>query len=225
MERTMLKPRYTGSIYIAINRRNARAYIGKTLQPVRCRRTQHKCAAVRRGGAFYAAIRKHGWNAFVWFKLFSSDCEESLFEAERQLIADYRAAGIRLYNIGEGGEGQSVPCSDERRRKVAEYMRRRRLTAEQRQRISARMKGNKLSPASIEKMRQTKTGKKLQPWSDERRRKFMASWEAKRAAGYCRSKEARARLKAAALRRAADPAERARLAEIGKAGRAKRWGS
>lgn len=172
----MLKPRYTGCVYIAINLTNGRAYIGKTVNELFNRRASHRFVSRTRSGPFYSAIRKYGWRAFLWRKLFSSDNESILFEAEKQLIVDFRAAGIALYNVGPGGEGQSMPCSDERRRKVSASMKGRTFTEEHLRNLSAAKKGRRMNQASIEKMRRTKTGKKLAPWTPERRAKMEAAW-------------------------------------------------
>jgi group I intron endonuclease len=223
----MLASRYTGCVYLATNTVNGRCYVGKTIMALCDRKAIHVHAARRKAStsAFHAAIRKYGAGAFEWCKLFESDDEALLFEAERGLIADYRTTGNRLYNIGGGGEGQSMPCTPERRAKLsAAFKGRPRWNAEQRKQMSERQKGKPRNPESIEKMRRTKTGKKLAPWSDERRAKLRATWAIKFAAGYEMSEDAKAAMSRAGKERAKDPAERRRLSEIAKKGAKARWG-
>lgn len=61
-------------------------------------------------------------------------CETEAFEHERQLIAEYRALGIGLANMTEGGEGQSG----------------RSLSPEHRAKLSAALKGRRPSDATIQ---------------------------------------------------------------------------
>lgn len=219
----MLKPGYTGCVYLATNTVNGRAYIGKAVAGLASRKAGHRYAAKSRRTPFMAAIRKHGWAAFVWIELFLSDDEAALLNAEIALIADYSAAGDRLYNITPGGEGTAMPCTDERRRKASAALKGRPLSSEHRRKLSAARMGYKPAPAAVAKMRETKRGKRLPSWTAERRAKVAASWKAKREQGYCRSEVSLAKSREAAKRRAADPVERARLAAMAKLGARARW--
>lgn len=216
----MLRSRYTGSIYIAINVHNGRAYIGKTIMSLSRRRTTHHMTArVGKGSAFHAALRKYGAHSFRWRKLYESDHEPSLFDAEIGLIADFRAAGLRLYNVGPGGEGQSFPCSEERRRKTSATMRGKRKSEEARRRMSESAKGRKKSPEHVAKMRANQLGKTMPQWTPERRARMEAFW----ARGITRSPEQRENMRQAALRRFQRPGERDKAARAGRIGAEKRW--
>lgn len=201
----MLAKRYTGCIYLATNTANGAGYIGKTISELWLRKAGHACQAKHRThiSAFHSAIRKYGAEAFRWQKLFESDDEDCLFVAEKQLIADYRKASLRLYNIGEGGEGQSIPCTPERRAKVSAAMKGRTLTPEHvaKMQNGRKKRGHKHSQETIEKIRAAKLGKSSSKWTEERRAKVRATWTAKHAEGYRVSPEARAKMSEAQRRR------------------------
>lgn len=220
----MLKSGYTGCVYLATNTINGRAYIGKAVAGLAPRKAGHRYASKSRGTPFMAAIRKHGWAAFAWVELFLSDDDATLLDAEIELIAAYRLAGLDLYNITSGGEGLSMPCSEQRRRKASAALKGRSFSKAHRRKLSEARMGYKPSAAAVAKMRETKRGKKLPGWTPERRAKVAAAWQAKREQGYRRSEEAKAKNRETAKRNAADPAERARLAAMAKLGARARWG-
>lgn len=220
----MLRSRYTGCIYIAINRRNGRAYIGKTLMQLSRRRTSHHVAAKSgKGSVFHAALRKYGERAFHWSALFESDCEDTLFDAERSLIADFRACGVSLYNVSPGGEGASVPCSEDRRRKLSVTMKGRIKSAATRLKLRDALKGRPKTAAHIKKMSESKLGKRLRPWSAERRAKMEAAWARWRAEERTVSDETRAKMSEAAKRRFGRSGEREKSVVAGRKGAEKRW--
>jgi group I intron endonuclease len=221
----MLTSRYTGCVYLATNSINGRCYVGKTIMAL-CDRKAIHCHAARRKAstsAFHAAIRKYGAASFQWSKLFESDDESLLFEAERSLIDDYRLAGARLYNIGNGGEGQSVPCSDERRRKARTAAQNRIVTDETRRKLSEAFTGRVISTEHRRKIADAKRGKTLKPWTEERRLKFATTWTAKMAAGYAVPAQTRAALSAGAKRRNQREGERERRRLSGLKGAKARW--
>lgn len=198
----MLTTRYIGCIYLATNAANGRAYIGKTLMPLSRRRTAHHVRAKSgKGSVFHAALRKYGEAAFTWSALFVSDCEDSLFDAEKSLIADFRVEGVSLYNISPGGDGASIPCSEERRQKLRVAMKGRVKSPETRQKLREAQIGKPKSAAHIEKIRARKLGVRLKPWSAERRLKMEAVWANWRAQGRPISDETRARMSDAAKNR------------------------
>jgi group I intron endonuclease len=220
----MLQARYTGCVYLATNTVNGRAYIGKAVAGLATRKIGHRYASKSRRTPFMEAIRKHGWDAFAWAELFLSDDESALLNAEIALIADYRATGVRLYNITPGGEGTAMPCTDERRRKVSASMTGRTLSDEHRRKLSEGRKGVPVSAQTRSKISAAKTGKKLPRWTPERRAKFVASWDAKRASGYRHGSAVNEANRERGRKRAADPTERARLVAMAKLGARARWG-
>lgn len=122
--------------------------------------------------------------------------EGRAFELERERISYWRACGIKLVNLTDGGEGATgVKVSDETRRKISQKSRGRRHTSETRAKMSLAAKGNKravgavrspeylaalsarstgrvMSPEAVEKMRLRKIGRKL---SDEHKAKIKAA--------------------------------------------------
>lgn len=91
-------------VYIAINVRNGKTYIGATQKGLRARKLKHLANAKRgQRGKFYASIRKYGSRAFKFIVL--RECVD-YFDAmavERQLIALIRPD----YNLTAGGGGVS----------------------------------------------------------------------------------------------------------------------
>lgn len=56
-----------GLIYKATNKLNGKAYIGQTIKTLEARKSTHKSAyKISHRLPFYAAIRKYGWDNFVW---------------------------------------------------------------------------------------------------------------------------------------------------------------
>jgi len=102
----------TYTIYRATNTVNGKVYIGFTAHwPQRINGHNYD----RRYGnaenkAFYNAIKKHGWDAFVWDALYQSqDFEHTLKVMEPHFIDEYRSwvgfEDCNGYNITRGGEG------------------------------------------------------------------------------------------------------------------------
>jgi hypothetical protein len=102
----------TYTIYRATNTVNGKVYIGFTAHwPQRINGHNYD----RRYGnaenkAFYNAIKKHGWDAFVWDALYQSqDFEHTLKVMEPHFINEYRSwvgfEDCNGYNITRGGEG------------------------------------------------------------------------------------------------------------------------
>lgn len=130
------------------------------------------------------AIRKAGLEpvASIWKPQLS---EAEAFDLECELIARFGRRGIDPGGIlanrtlgGEGASGYTVEFSEERRRKISEAQKGRKLSSEEtrkklseshrglkqseetKAKRSASMKGRKLSPEHIEKLRSSKTGAK-----------------------------------------------------------------
>jgi len=71
-------------IYKALNVINSKIYIGATNQELDIRKCQHKSRALNGYGcAFYHAIRKYGWNSFLW-EVIEYDIESNEIE-EREI--------------------------------------------------------------------------------------------------------------------------------------------
>jgi hypothetical protein len=156
-----------GCVYLVRNSANGSIYIGKALVGVEKRRAQHFNAA-RRGEewAFYRAVRVHGEDAFSeWLVLFSSDDDAALIEAECSLIADYRAAGARLYNNTDGGVGSAGrKVKPQTRARMRAKALGRRLSDDHRESISRAGRGAIRTQAFKENLAE----KKRQYWADRR---------------------------------------------------------
>lgn len=133
------------SIYVLIDpRSNEVRYVGWS-SDVRARFGAHLREAKR------ARTHKERWIAGLLAAGLRPICEvvetglgEGWADAERRQIADYRAAGARLTNATDGGDG------------ISGY----RATPEYRARLSAMRKGRPASPASVEGARRFWTGRK-----------------------------------------------------------------
>ena len=97
-----------GIVYMAMNTINGKCYIGKTIQPLGFRRSDHHKLA-RNGSptAFHAAIRKYGKKAFYWDILFESELEQLLSIVEVTLIYENGTRCPGGYNLTSGGDGIS----------------------------------------------------------------------------------------------------------------------
>ena len=82
------------------------AYIGKSNNPEK-RWKAHKECSKREDSRFYRALRRHGFNQFRLEVVASAQTEADSFACEALIIAQERAQGTRLYNISEGGVGNS----------------------------------------------------------------------------------------------------------------------
>jgi group I intron endonuclease len=192
-----------GCIYLALNTVNGKGYIGKSKYGLSARRTGHLGIAHRTTCAFHKALQKYGRDAFEWRELYVSDIEEALFAAEIELIAAYRASGMSLYNMSDGGEGPSG------------YVR----TKEHRQALSSTRQGMKFSDEHRAALVKSRKGRKMPPWTAERRAKMEAAWER----GSSKKSEAH-KAKISATKRAAVTDElREKLREQGRKGAAARW--
>lgn len=91
-----------GLIYLVTNTINGKRYVGQTTDSVG-RRWAHHCSKTSRCKALYAAIIKHGKNAFnVEVLAFGSGADElNLLEA--QYVARYQSVSPNGYNLKEGG--------------------------------------------------------------------------------------------------------------------------
>jgi group I intron endonuclease len=97
------------SIYKATCILNGKTYIGfATNVDVRIRK--HKNLYKNKNTLFYSAIRKHGWNNFVWEVIYQSkDLEHCKNTMEKHFIEEYKSFvgfdDCNGYNLTMGGEG------------------------------------------------------------------------------------------------------------------------
>lgn len=94
------------SIYKATNKVNGKVYIGFDSNWPK-RRISHKCASKTKNTKFYYAIRKHGWDSFVWEVIYQSqDHDHTLTVMEPLFIYEHNSMSDG-YNTTVGGEGVS----------------------------------------------------------------------------------------------------------------------
>lgn len=98
--------KYDWLVYIAVNRVNGKIYIGYAGSLQRRMSAHHNDA--RRGSRypFHAAIRKHGWENFVFSILARFASETAAKAAEAHIIAAKRTQDRLIgYNVADGGDG------------------------------------------------------------------------------------------------------------------------
>lgn len=94
-------------VYLAINSVSGNIYIGKAADLFE--RIYQHIHATKIGSSthFHNAIRKYGITAFEFFEIAKFAQEQDAFDYERHLIHQFRTNGQKLYNITNGGEGNS----------------------------------------------------------------------------------------------------------------------
>ena len=92
------------TIYKATNVKNGKVYIGfDSCWPKRI--SNHKCSNQKEDTKFYRAIRKHGFDSFVWESIYQSwDGEHTLKVMEPFFILEYDSFN-NGYNSTLGGDG------------------------------------------------------------------------------------------------------------------------
>lgn len=146
-------------IYMAVNVKNGKKYIGQTVYDLEKRKRQH-WGEVNRGRkcAFYNALRKYGANGFAWEILYTADSIEELNAREEYFIAAYTTHTRKNgYNIMFGGGNRRTPLSV--RKKISVANTGKVFSAETRRKLSEATKGEK----------NHNFGKKI---SDEQRKKI-----------------------------------------------------
>lgn len=79
-------------------------YIGMTTKCLDKRKKSHKKAFKYHNLKFYNAIKKYGWDSFVWEELYYTDDFTDLVNKEKYFINLYNSK-INGYNLTDGGEG------------------------------------------------------------------------------------------------------------------------
>jgi len=99
-----MKNQSMGLIYCAHNIFTGKKYIGQTKQQFNLRIKQHKKDTNRIDCLFYRAIKKYGWDCFIWGIIEECDLEK-LNEKEEYWISYYKSNHKNYgYNMSSGGE-------------------------------------------------------------------------------------------------------------------------
>ena len=92
------------SIYRVVNKINGKIYIGFDCAWPKRQRI-HKCNYSKKNFKFYNAIKKHGWDSFLWEVIYQSkDRNHTLKVMENYFIEQYDSF-TNGYNSTLGGEG------------------------------------------------------------------------------------------------------------------------
>lgn len=91
-------------LYLIENKITGQLYLGITAKTLAQRWGEHKRAR-NDGTYFHNAIRKHGPDAFTTTTVCYASSHDELCRAEQAAIAAFRAAGLPLYNLLDGGNG------------------------------------------------------------------------------------------------------------------------
>ena len=105
-----------GIIYMLLNRKNAKAYIGKTIDFIN-RIRDHKRA--KHDFPIHCAIRKHKWESFEVIKLFEEVSQDVIDDLEIYCIAQYNTIAPNGYNLKEGGDGGPIAESTKEKISIA----------------------------------------------------------------------------------------------------------
>ena len=109
-----------GIIYVAINRRNGKAYIGQTISPFPTRRSAHKKDAEKGSQCpFHTAIRKWGFDAFEFIVLQRCCGRHALDFFEKMWISASGSLYPNGYNLTPGGDGGTRTAEHARRISMA----------------------------------------------------------------------------------------------------------
>lgn len=138
-------------IYKATNKENGKIYIGQTIFSLKRRSSQHKNCALNKmiKNKFYDAIRKYGFDSFLFEQIDSACGWREASDKEKKYIAffdSYRNG----YNSDLGGNTRPIP-------------------KEERLRISKKLIGHKVSEETRVKIRAARARQKPRTWNDEQR--------------------------------------------------------
>jgi group I intron endonuclease len=186
-----------GIIYCATNLINYKVYIGRTVNSLKSRISNHYTYARSNKPKdklyFYKAINKYGENNFEWEIIDKAYNNDELNEKEKYWIKRYKSMNSSYgYNLREGGKGGKLSertkkkMSDSQKKRtwkhtqawydnIHKYLAQRQFSSETLKKMSDSHKGIKMTSINKEKLRQRMLGKQYslgRHQSEETRRKI-----------------------------------------------------
>jgi group I intron endonuclease len=155
-------------IYIILNTKNGKVYVGKTAKNFKGRWKDHQSDL--KGGHHFNPHLQAAWNLYgakmFQFKVLEYCPIEQLNEREKHHIKIYRKRGL-AYNLTDGGVGGCNP-SEETRRKLSEANKGKKRSEETRRKISEAAK----NPSEETRRKISEANKRRPPPNEETRRKI-----------------------------------------------------
>jgi len=173
-------------LYSITNKVNGKLYVGITSQP-RKRFNCHGGKAKTDNMAIRRSMVKYGRENFE-FKVLLNGSRSYCAEMEKKAIISFGSKVPAGYNISNGGEGSSTPCSEEHKERLRKLFTGRPISEEQKAKISATLTGKPLSEETKAKLRISLKGRVISEKHKEINRKALT--------GLKRSDETRAKLSA-----------------------------
>ena len=137
-------------------------YVGQTMHEER-RKYHHRWLAIEKSSqqAFHRAIRKYGWDSFIYGVIEQTDDKnrEAYWIEELNTMSEG-------YNMTTGGESNSH--SQEVRERISAGNKGKVISQEQRMKISNSLKGRKLSDKQRERIREERNNRKTQPFEGKK---------------------------------------------------------
>ena len=172
-------------VYIHTNLTNNKKYIGITCQEPKLRWGHNGNTYKGKCPVFWNAIQKYGWNGFSHEIVASDLTREEACDMEIELIKEYQTQERKFgYNILEGGTAPAIPpevrekmskammgnknglgkpCSEEKKKKISDAQKGRKLTEEHKKLLSLAKKGTTHAPPSEETRRKISDAHKKKP--------------------------------------------------------------
>jgi len=139
------------SIYKITNTINGKVYIGFDSNWPN-RQKSHRYSLDKRNQKLYCAMRKYGWDKFVWEVIYQSkDGKHCLNVMESFFIKEYNSFK-KGYNLTMGGEGTlGRPTTDTTKTKISQALKNKPKSKEHLQKMSETRKGKIPSSEALKK--------------------------------------------------------------------------
>jgi group I intron endonuclease len=164
------------TLYIATNVVNGKQYVGMSKE-FQKRLISHKCAKSK--SAFHVAIKKYGFDKFVFSHIADAFDLQAACDLERMLIQQHNTLSPNGYNLTVGGQIGPVGLkhSTETKKKIGDANRNR--SSKLKDKFASAQKGKIRSQEFKDNLSKQFTGRKHTPEAIE---KIKASWEKRKQA-------------------------------------------